>query len=96
MLKKQVKVKATSNRFGVKLKISDVISSGNEPTIDDKTTNMKACVNSGFTETCSCNKQIDIQVRNCSSYFVYNLTATSSCPERYCFGKSESINGYVL
>lgn len=90
MIKKQVKLLNICR--GMELKNCDAISLGNAPTIDDKTTNMKACVNYGLTETCSCNKQIDIQVRNCSSYLVYNLTATSSCPERYCFGKSESLN----
>nr|XP_022297908.1 uncharacterized protein LOC111107161 [Crassostrea virginica] len=85
------------NRCGTR---SPIWLNGNEPTIDDKTTNMKACVNTGITETCSCNKQIDIQIRNCSSFFVYNLTATSSCPERYCFGdtgncKTMATNGNV-
>lgn len=47
---------------------------------------MKACVNFGRTSMCSCDEEIDIQVRNCSSYLVYNLNATSKCPQRYCFG----------
>lgn len=61
-------------------------SSGAEPTLGDKTVHMKACVTVGKSGACSCDMEIDIQVRNCSSYLVYNLSSTPSCPQRYCFG----------
>lgn len=61
-------------------------SSGAEPTLADKTVDMKACVTVGKSGACSCDMEIDIQVRNCSSYLVYNLSSTPSCPQRYCFG----------
>lgn len=59
---------------------------GKEPTTNDKSVNMKACVTSGYQTNCSCSREIDIQVRNCSTFLVYNLTATPTCPERFCFG----------
>lgn len=59
---------------------------GKEPIINDKSVNMKACVTSGYQTNCSCCREIDIQVRNCSTFLVYNLTATPTCPERFCFG----------
>ncbi|XP_062621128.1 uromodulin-like [Saccostrea cucullata] len=58
------------------------------PSLTDKTVDMKACVNLGKTNKCSCDREIDIQVRNCSSFLVYNLTSTPNCPERYCFGNT--------
>lgn len=61
-------------------------SSGAEPTLADKTVDMKACVTVAKSGACSCDMEIDIQVRNCSSYLVYNLSSTPSCPQRYCFG----------
>lgn len=66
-------------------------SSGAEPTLADKTVDMKACVTVGKSGACSCDMEIDIQVRNCSSYLVYNLSSTPSCPQRYCFGIQISI-----
>lgn len=59
---------------------------GKEPTINDKSVSMKACVTAGYQTNCSCNREIEIQVRNCSTFLVYNLTATPTCPERFCFG----------
>nr|XP_022298867.1 uncharacterized protein LOC111107801 isoform X1 [Crassostrea virginica] len=67
---------------------SPIWLNGLEPSLADKTVDMKACVNFGRTSMCSCDEEIDIQVRNCSSYLVYNLNATSKCPQRYCFGNS--------
>lgn len=58
---------------------------GPEPAISDKAVSRNACVNDGHM--CSCTKFYNIQLRNCSSYIVYNLTSVQSCPERYCFGK---------
>lgn len=61
---------------------------GTEPTLAEKTVDMKACVTMGKSEACSCDMEIDIQVRNCSSYLVYNLSSTPICPQRYCFGNT--------
>lgn len=58
--------------------------SGSEPAITDKVVSRKACVNDG--NMCTCSRFYNIQLRNCSTYIVYNLTSVQSCPERYCFG----------
>lgn len=58
--------------------------SGSEPAISDKVVSRKACVNDG--NMCTCTKFYNIQLRNCSTYIVYNLTSAQTCPERYCFG----------
>ncbi|XP_062613463.1 uncharacterized protein LOC134275223 [Saccostrea cucullata] len=63
---------------------------GNEPTVDDKYVTRRACVNQG--SSCQCTKSYNIEIRNCSTYLVYNLTSTSECPERYCFG---ALFGYI-
>lgn len=57
---------------------------GSEPSIPDKVVSRKACVSDG--NRCACSKFYNIQIRNCSSFLVYNLTSTDTCPERYCFG----------
>lgn len=69
----------------IRISINPLIA-GKEPTINDKSVSMKACVTSGYQANCSCSREIDIQVRNCSTFLVYNLTATPTCPERFCFG----------
>lgn len=69
---------------------------GAEPTINDKSVNMKACVTSGYQANCSCSREIDIQIRNCTTFFVYNLTATPTCPERFCFGKTNFAKSVLI
>lgn len=68
--------------------VSPIWLSGTEPNVFDKVVSRKACVSDG--NMCICSKFYNIQIRNCSSYLVYNLTSTASCPERYCFG-SEGV-----
>lgn len=62
---------------------------GTYPEIDDKTVERIACVSSSPHRSC-CEKSYDIKLRNCSSFFVYQLqhTLQLNCPERYCFGKT--------
>lgn len=67
---------------------SPIWLNGKEPTLNDKSVSMKACVTSGYQANCSCSREIDIQVRNCSKFLVYNLTATPTCPGRFCFGNT--------
>lgn len=67
---------------------------GSEPTVADKVVSRKVCVNSG--NTCRCDKFYNIHIRNCSTYLVYNLTSTTSCPERYCFGMFKTFKSIQL
>ncbi|XP_062569509.1 uncharacterized protein LOC134231560 [Saccostrea cucullata] len=61
---------------------------GREPSIEDKVADLKACVSTGKGHNCTCSKEYNIQVKNCTTYLVYNLSSTQGCPERYCFGSS--------
>ncbi|XP_066023374.1 uromodulin-like [Pocillopora verrucosa] len=57
---------------------------GAHPTVDEGVVSRKVCFH-GFNNCCHLN--IIINVRNCSSFFVYRLKPVSICPSRYC-GKS--------
>lgn len=34
-----------------------------------------------------CSRQHNIKIRNCGTFFVYELKSLNSCPSAYCFGK---------
>lgn len=64
-----------------------------------KITNVTACA-SNYDGDC-CSNSVNIQIKNCSNYLVYNLVAVKSCPQRYCFGTEmpcpegeTSLNGF--
>ena len=57
---------------------------GAHPTVDEGVVSRKVCF-SGFGNCCY--RNIIINVRNCSSFFVYRLKPVSHCNSRYC-GKS--------
>lgn len=83
------------NKFGLDLLkrfLSNIFSlnqiKGKEPTIADRYVTRRACVNQG--NSCQCAKWYNIEIRNCTTHLVYNLTSTSGCPERYCFGEQYS------
>ncbi|CAC5392587.1 unnamed protein product [Mytilus coruscus] len=66
---------------------------------EEEVANVTACTAS-YTGDC-CSHPMDIQIKNCSSFLVYNLAAVTTCPKRYCFGsempcpKGEtSLNGF--
>ncbi|XP_021367084.1 uromodulin-like [Mizuhopecten yessoensis] len=46
------------------------------------TKTVKMCMRSLFT---SCHKTWSIQLKNCQSFYVYELIPTSLCPSAYCF-----------
>lgn len=47
--------------------------------------NVTACASDYNTDCCT--SSYDIQVKNCSGYYVYNLVPAKFCPQAYCFGK---------
>ena len=57
---------------------------GAHPTVDEGVVSRKVCF-SGYRNCCYHN--VMINVRNCSSFFVYRLKPLSYCNSRYC-GKS--------
>ena len=54
---------------------------GTHPMTPHTTVSRTVCFNWSSN---SCWKQIDIQIRNCSGFYVYHLPATPSCSLRYC------------
>ena len=57
---------------------------GANPTVDEGVVSRKVCF-SGYHKCCY--RNVTINVRNCSSFFVYRLKPLSYCNSRYC-GKS--------
>jgi hypothetical protein len=55
--------------------------SGEMPNVLDSTTNGTVCFE---WQTNTCNWNTNALVTNCGSYYVYRLTAPSSCNLRYC------------
>lgn len=49
------------------------------------TKNLTAC-SAHFDGNC-CKSKYQIQVKNCTGFYVYKLVPTSACPQAYCFGK---------
>ena len=54
---------------------------GNHPNVDEGVVIRKVCYHMYYN---CCHFQNDIRVRNCSTYFVYELQTTPDCPLRYC------------
>ena len=56
--------------------------SGNHPTVAEGTKQRTVCIR---TFGGDCKKTVFIKVRNCGSYYIYNLVSlTSQCNARYC------------
>lgn len=53
--------------------------------VDGETANVTACASDFNHENC-CYKSYDIQIKNCSTFYVYNLVPVIGCPQSYCFG----------
>ena len=51
------------------------------PTVDEGTVTRKVCI-SRFGDCCD--RSVDIQVKNCSSYYIYKLKSPGVCDTRYC------------
>ncbi|XP_069142549.1 uncharacterized protein [Argopecten irradians] len=56
------------------------------PSPDDGIVTRDACVRN---EKDCCGERFQIKVVNCKSYYVYELKARPTCPERYCFGDAD-------
>lgn len=61
------------------------ISSGTHPTILNQRATLSICFKGGSAcPSSSCYQPRDIEVINCGSYFVYNLTSVGTCGYAYC------------
>ena len=54
---------------------------GAHPTVEDGEVKRTVCFNSRLT---GCKDTINISVKNCSSYYIYELFQPSSCSVRFC------------
>lgn len=55
---------------------------GAHPTVDEGVVVRTACFHAGINMCCATSN--NIKVKNCSSYYVYELQKTYGCPLRYC------------
>ena len=55
--------------------------SGDHPTVAEGTVNRKVCINK-FGNCCG--EEVFIEVKNCSSYYIFKLSSPGSCSVRYC------------
>ena len=53
---------------------------GAHPTVAEGIVSRKVCFNKGIC----CDEKLYIQVKNCSSYYIYKLSAPPGCDFRYC------------
>jgi len=60
------------------------LASGSLPSVDDGIVSRQACLKQG--PDC-CSVHVDIEVKNCDGFFVYNLARIPDCYSVYCFGK---------
>ncbi|CAG2253688.1 unnamed protein product [Mytilus edulis] len=58
---------------------------GRSPSVSDGVVNRKVCIRDTGPNDC-CNKSRQIQIKNCGSFYVYNLSYTDECNQAYCFG----------
>ena len=54
---------------------------GAHPTVEDGKVLRKVCFSDN---SMGCKHDIQISVKNCSSYYIYKLYGLSKCPSRYC------------
>ena len=56
---------------------------GDHPTVNEGIVTRDICIHKG---KCCSEKIFDIKVKNCGSFYVYQLTgAAAGCPWRYCY-----------
>lgn len=57
--------------------------------------NTTACINEGLSVSKgACDKEMDIQILECTGYYVYNLQPPSTCNSAYCFGQGEACPAF--
>ena len=59
---------------------------GSHPSVAEGNVTRTACFNG--SSSC-CHSSVEIEIRNCSGFYVYKLVEVPSCPMRYCgaYGK---------
>ncbi len=54
---------------------------GDHPSVDDGNVTRTVCFHGHLS---CCQASVEIEIRNCSGFFVYKLVEVPSCPMRYC------------
>ena len=54
---------------------------GSHPTVEDGEVKRKVCFSDRFS---GCKNSFKIDVKNCGSYFIYNMLPPPTCDSRYC------------
>ena len=60
---------------------------GTHPTVQDGTVKRKACANLPYLTPLGCGRSYDINVRNCGTYYIYQLKQPKQCALSYCAGE---------
>ncbi|XP_033745542.1 oncoprotein-induced transcript 3 protein-like [Pecten maximus] len=63
------------------------------PTSSEGIVSRNVCVRNN---TGCCGERFQIRVVNCQSFFVYELKARTTCPQRYCFGNVSTDSNCVI
>ena len=59
--------------------------SGAHPTVSEGLVTRKACFHLAWSKSCCCCFAYNgIRIKNCGTYFVYELKSVYSCPARFC------------
>ncbi len=68
---------------------------GDHPSVAEGKVTRTVCFNGPLS---CCNASVEIQIRNCSGFFVYKLVEVPSCPMRYCgaHGKYTIISDWFI
>ncbi|XP_006815078.1 oncoprotein-induced transcript 3 protein-like [Saccoglossus kowalevskii] len=67
---------------------------GTHPSVEDGVVSRTVCGN--YVDSLMCHKQYVIQIKNCSSYYVYFLTRPTGLAEAYCAGTElQCQSGYI-
>ncbi|XP_071136701.1 uncharacterized protein [Mytilus edulis] len=61
---------------------------GKSSSVSDGVVNRKVCIRDTAPNDC-CNVSMQIQMKNCGSFYVYNLNYTDGCNRAYCFGNNK-------
>ncbi|XP_078352356.1 uncharacterized protein LOC144637066 [Oculina patagonica] len=66
---------------------------GDHPSVAEGKVTRTVCFNGPLS---CCNASVEIQIRNCSGFFVYKLVEVPSCPMRYCGAHELDVDECLL
>jgi hypothetical protein len=60
---------------------------GTVPSVGDGIVHRESCTTLSLKSASCCDLTMDMQIKNCGSFYVYYLKPTPYCPSGYCAGK---------